>query len=205
MMTSGSAPSLPAARNRGGVLAVGLYCSYGCVGSVKVTWRVRSSVPRTAFSSRVPPRAAASASNRSSGVLVGWPAAATIRSPGARPAQSPGHVTRGDGDAQPWRCRGLAAGERIGAASQGLVGGDGKVEAFTEAVCVDPEQLPVGVQDRATGGAGQQWGGVLEAAGDAPAAGTAEGPLDAGDEPERHTQPAPARVGQGEHRLADLH
>jgi hypothetical protein len=41
---------------------------------------------------------------------------------------------------------------------------------------------------------------VLEAAGDAPAAGAAEGPLDAGDEPERHPQPAPARVGQGEHR-----
>src|SRR5258706_26612 len=82
-------------------------------GSVKVTWRVRSPVPRKTLSSRVPPRAAASASNRSSGVRAGWPAAATIRSP-------------------------------------------------------------------------------------------EESPLDAGDEPERPSQPAPAWVGQGEHRLADL-
>src|SRR5262249_13420773 len=45
------------------------------------TCRVRSSVPRTSFSSMAPPCAAWSASNRSSAVRTGWPAAATIRSP----------------------------------------------------------------------------------------------------------------------------
>ena len=45
------------------------------------TCRVRSSVPRRSFSSMVPPCAVLSASNRSSALRTGWPAAATIRSP----------------------------------------------------------------------------------------------------------------------------
>jgi hypothetical protein len=45
------------------------------------TCRVRSSVPRTSFSSMVPPCAVWSASNRSSAPRTGRPPAATIRSP----------------------------------------------------------------------------------------------------------------------------
>ena len=88
--------------------------------------------------------------------------------------------------------------ERVDPAAQRLVGGYGQVEALAEAVRVDPEQLSLRVEDRAARGAGQQRGGVLQAAGDAQAARAAEGPVDAGDGPERHPQPAPARVGQGE-------
>src|SRR2546429_210698 len=81
-------------------------------------------------------------------------------------------------------------------ASQCLIRGYGQVETLSKAVRVDPEQLSRGVQDRAARGAGQQRSGVLQAAGYPAAARAAESPLDAGDEPERHPQPAPARVGQ---------
>ena len=117
--------------------------------------------------------------------------------------EPPGDVAGSYGDAKPWRHRRFPAGERIGPAPQRLVGGYGQVEALTEAVRVDPEQLPTGVEDRPARRAGQQRSGVLEAAGDPSAAGAAEGPLDAGDEPERDPQPASARVGQGEHRRPD--
>ena len=86
---------------------------------------------------------------------------------------------------------------------QRLVGGYGQVKALAEAVRVDAEQPPLGIEDRAAGGAGQQSSGVLEAAGDAAAARAPERPVHAGDEPERHAQPAPAGVGQGEHRRPD--
>ena len=51
---------------------------------------LRSSVPRRTFSSRVPADAARSAVDRSSTERTGWPAAATIRSPEARPARAAG-------------------------------------------------------------------------------------------------------------------
>ena len=96
------------------------------------------------------------------------PAAAAIRSPCARPARAAGlpaatsrtsrpsvsgrptarrsrlATWRGDFDAKPQRCRGLAAGERIDPAVQRLVGGYGQVEALAEAVGVDAEQLSPG-------------------------------------------------------------
>ena len=103
-----------------------------------------------------------------------------------------------DGDTKPWRRCGIPTGYRAGPAAERLVSGYGQVEALTEAVGVDPEQLPAGVQERAARGAGQQRSGVLNAAGYAAAARAAEGPLDAGDEAERHAQPTPARVRQGE-------
>lgn len=58
------------------------------------------------------------------------------------------------------------------------------VGTLAEAARVDREQLPICIQDRAAGGSGQQRGGALETAGDAAASGTAESPLDTGDEPE---------------------
>src|ERR1700757_4258740 len=73
-------------------------------------------------------------------------------------------------------------------------GGIAWEKALAESAGVDREELPRGAENRAARGAGQQRGGVLEAASDAPAAGAAEGPLDAGDEPERRPQPASARV-----------
>jgi hypothetical protein len=88
-------------------------------------------------------------------------------------------------------------------AAQRLVGRYGQVETVAQAVRVDPEQLAPGIEDRAARGAGQQRGGVLEAAGDAQAARAAEALVDPRDGPERHPQPAPARVGQGEDRCPD--
>ncbi len=120
-----------------------------------------------------------------------------------RAAQPPGHVAGSDGDAELRRLDGLPAGQRVDPASQRLVGGNGQVEALTQAVRVDPEQLSRGVQDRAARGARQQRSRVLEAAGDAHAARAAEGTVDARDEPERHPQPAAARVGQPEDRRPD--
>src|SRR6185312_11857207 len=118
-------------------------------------------------------------------------------------AQSPGHVAGSDRDAELRRPDGFPAGQCVDPAAQRLVGGYGQVEALAEAVRVDPEQLPLRVEDRTARGAGQQWGGVLQAAGDAQAARAAEAPVVAGDGPERHPQSAPARVGQGEHGCPD--
>ena len=64
------------------------------VSEVSATCTVRSSVPRTTRSSRVPPCAPWSAPNRSSTPSTGWPAAATIRSPEVRPARTAGTPAR---------------------------------------------------------------------------------------------------------------
>src|SRR5262249_57108104 len=60
------------------------------VSGVNSTCTVRSSAPRTTRSSRLPPCAPWSASNRSSTPPAGWPATATIRSPEERPARAAG-------------------------------------------------------------------------------------------------------------------
>src|SRR5580704_3062038 len=113
-------------------------------------------------------------------------------------SQPPGHMAGSDRDTKLWRLYRFSAAERVDPAAQCLVGGYGQVEAFAEAVRIDPEQLPGRIKNRAARGAGQQRSGVLEAAGDAQATRAAEGPVDAGDEAERHPQSAPARVSQRE-------
>ena len=80
----------------------------------------------------------------------------------------------------------FAAGERVSLGPQRLVGGYGQVKALAQAVRVEAEQPPLGVEDRAAGRAGQQRRGVLEAAGDAAAARAPERPVHTGDKPERH-------------------
>src|SRR6266851_12846 len=117
--------------------------------------------------------------------------------------EPPGHVPGSDCDTKLRLRRGLTTGKRIGAAAERLVGRYGQIEALAEAVGVDSEQLSAGVQDRAARGSGQERSGVLDAAGNAAATRAAEGPLDAGDEPVRHAQPTPARVGQAEDRCSD--
>ena len=133
---------------------------------------LRSSVPRMMFSSMVS-SAVRSAPDRSSMVLTGSAGGRHDQVAGCQASargrailghlvdeqafdvgkadgasQPPGHLAGSDRDAKLRRPDRFSAGERVDPAAQCLVGGYGQVEAFTEAVRVDPEQLSGRVEDR---------------------------------------------------------
>jgi hypothetical protein len=117
-----------------------------------------------------------------------------------RAAHLPGDVRRRQREAQPARLGGLAAAEAVE-----RVGGDGHGDdqPAVEAHGVEAEQPSARVDQRAAGGAAGQRGGVLDRAGQAPAARPAQAPLGGGDEAQGCAQPAPAGVGERDDRRAE--
>ena len=87
--------------------------------------------------------------------------------------------------------------------AQGGIGRDGLVEGASETVGVDPEELPLTVDDRSTRGSGQQGSGVLDRAGHPTPARATERAPDARDVAHGDAQPIPGRVADGHHRRAD--
>ena len=169
------------------------------MAQASVTGTSRSSVPRTTVSVSAPP-AASSASNRSSTAASGAAAGgdeqvaardARPRRPGCRPARRAragrrapaGRRRRASGArraaararrraaAGPPPRRAPSASTRV---AQRRVGGQGEDQPALEPDGVEAEQPPGGVDQRAAGGAARQRRGVLDRAGDAPAARAAE-------------------------------
>ena len=95
----------------------------------------------------------------------------------------------------------MAGGELVDALAQRGVGGDGEVEAVTQTMRVDALKSAFGVDQRPARGSSGQRRRVLDAAGDPPAAGAAELPVDAADDTEGDAQ-AVTTAGSGEHHPA---
>ena len=120
-----------------------------------------------------------------------------------RLAHPPSDVPRGGADAEQPPSRFAARGQGVDPLPQGRSGGLGDREAVTEAQGGDAEQAAVAVDDGTARAAAGQGSGVLDAAGDQPAAGAAERPAGRRHRADRDPM-AVGDAGHGEHGRAQI-
>jgi hypothetical protein len=155
---------------------------------------VRSSVPRTTVSSRLPVAPADLAHED----------ALALREPHRR-AQPSGDMGRRHGHAQPGPPRDLAVGQAVEPTGELGGGGDGHVEAVATPVGVDAQQPPGRVQHGPAGGAPGESGVVLEGARHQRSTGAAEPGVQGRDGADGGHQAAVAGAGQRHDRLAEAY
>ena len=115
------------------------------------------------------------------------------------PPQMPRHMTRRHRHPEPRPNGRLTARQGVDPGPQIVVGGQGQIEALAEALRVQPEQPPLGVENWTARRARRQRSRVLDAAADEPAAGAAERPGHSGDLTDGGPQAAAPGSRHGEH------